>query len=521
VAADENAGGIGSYEAIFRRRGVWIVTIVPAALLLSLFMAYALPAEYRSTATLTLEQGAISEDLVKSTVRSYADQQIDIIQGRVMTVDAIRDLVKEYDPYPEESQLSASAKALRVIKDTSLERVDPVTYEPREQSSAVSLHYDNPNPQRASEMASRLADLFLTYHQRARVGAARAAEKLIADRAAALAKELEGVDDEYARLRVANGGTLPDTKGNAEDVRVRADRDFNDLERQLRVAQERESLLSIQLSGISPNLLSTKGDLTDMATVKAQLADAELRYTPDHPDVKRLKRALAALMAQQGSQAKSGAAVNADNPEYRRVAGELASARAEVAALQGSVARERVQLDRYTANVNPSAALERQVAELDRRRTSLQNQYQALQEKLKSAQLGQLAESSEHAEHFSLLQAPYAASHPFWPNRIGVILLGVVLGLALAAAAVSIVESIDPTVRGSRDLLGLNGLPILGMVPEILLPNEQARRRRAWGTVIALYAAFVVIDAVAIFRAQVHQSSAESSIADTTTGQPS
>jgi polysaccharide chain length determinant protein (PEP-CTERM system associated) len=517
MADGEAASDLGSYAALLRRRRVWIITIVPAVLLLAVYLAFALPAQYRSTATLLLEQSAIPEDFIKSTVRSYADEQIDIIQGRVLTVEVLKDLVQQYDPYPDQKDLSLEGKALQIIKDTSLERVDPTTFQTREQSSAVSVHYQNPNPQRASVVAGRLADLFLTYHQRVRIDAARVAAKMVQDRATELGNELKEVDEEYARLRNANGGTLPDDKGSAEDARYRAERDLTDLEKQLRSAQGQVSLLSIQLANTSPNLLSAQGltagasnqpfaaqgGLTDLSTVKALLADAELRYTPDHPDVKRLKRALAALEAQQGAQQKgSDPAASADNPEYRRIASELAAARTEVSALQADTARARAQVAQYAANVNPSAALGRQVADLDRRRSSLQAEYQGIQEKLKSAQLGQVAESGKNAEHFSLLQAPFAASQPYSPNRLGVILLGLVLGGAIAAAAVALAESSDATVRGARDILSLKGLVVLGSVPEILLDADRHRKRWIWGSVSAVYLAAAVLVVITIGQAQ-------------------
>ena len=87
MAVNEAAGEVGSYAALFRRRKVWLLTIIPGALLVSVYLAFALPAQYRSTATLMLEQAAIPENFIKQTVRSYADQQIDVIQGRVLTAE--------------------------------------------------------------------------------------------------------------------------------------------------------------------------------------------------------------------------------------------------------------------------------------------------------------------------------------------------------------------------------------------------------------------------------------------------
>ncbi|HEY6456422.1 MAG TPA: hypothetical protein VIY90_14205 [Steroidobacteraceae bacterium] len=401
-------------------------------------------------------------------------------------------------------------KAHLILANVNLERVDPVTLEPLEKSPAFSLHYQNPNPQRAAEVTQRLAGLFLTYHHRERTMAAQEATKLITDRADELTKELRQLDDEYAQLRAKHGDVLPDARDRNEMDRDRAERDVEDLQRQLRTAQERESMLTIQLNGISPNLLANKGDLSDLATVRAQLADAEQRYTPQHPDVIRLRRALATLLAQQNARGASGSiAVKADNPEYQRVAGELASARKDVAALQASADRATAELNRYTDLLHGSPDIERQYTELQRRRDSLQTQFQQIQEKLKGAQMGQQFEADKQGEHFSMIRAPFAASSPFFPNRLGVILLGIVLGCALAAIAVAIVESSDASVRGASDLAATDDLPLLGGIPEILRPEDDRHRKLVWGSVCAVYLAAVVLVAVTVVQAQIRAANVQ------------
>jgi succinoglycan biosynthesis transport protein ExoP len=511
---DETSRGFGSYTELLRRRKNWIITIVPAVILISVYLAYTLPVQYRSTATIILEPSSIPQEFIQTTVANYADQQIEIISGRVMASETLKTLVQQFDPYPDATDLTLEQKAHRILTDMELQRVDPVTLEPLEKSPAFSLHYQNPNPQRAALVTQRLAELFLTYHQRERTQAAQAAAKLISDRADELTDELRKVDVEYAELRSKHGDSLTETKERNEVNRDRAERDLEDAQRQLRVAQERQSLLAIQLNGVSPNLLANKGgDLTDLATVRAQLADAEQRYTPDHPDVKRLRRALASLMAQQNARGPVGAtapAIKADNPEYQRVASQLDSANKDVAALQMTVQRALADLSRYTEALHGSPEIERQYVELQRRRDSLQTQFQQVQEKLKGAEMGQRFEAEKQGEHFSEIRAPFPASSPYYPNRIGLMLLGVVLGGTIAAIAVAIAESSDATMRGARDIAASDDLPLLGGVPQILRPNDDRRRKMIWGTVCAAYVAAAILVTVTVIHAQIRDSSAQS-----------
>jgi succinoglycan biosynthesis transport protein ExoP len=500
---EEASPGFGDYADLIRRRALWIVTIVPAVILLSVYLAFALPTQYRSTATIILEPSSIPPELIKTSVASYAHQEIQIISGRVMTLETMMGLVRDFDPYPEETQMTLQQKAQRVLTDMGLEEVDAVTLEPLVNSEALSIHYQNPNPQRAAAVALRLADLFLSYHQRERSKSAQEASKLIADQNNALNAELHKLDDEYAQLRMRHGDALPDAKDRNVVGLDRAERDVDDAQRMLRAAQERESLLSIQLSGMSPNLLANKGDLTDLPTVKAQLADAEQRYTPDHPDVKRLRRALASLLAQQNGRGSGTAAVKADNPEYLRVASELESAKREVAALQRTSANARAKLDQYSALLRSSPEIERQFADLQRRRESLHTQFQQSQEKMNSAAMGQQFEAAKQGEHFSMIRAPYAASSPYYPNRLGMILLGVVLAGLIAAIAVAIAEGSDATVRGARDIEGSGQASLLlGGIPVILRQEDHHRRRLVWGSVCAVYMLFALVVAATVLHAR-------------------
>ena len=95
---EETSPGLGEYVDVVRRRGVWIVTIVPAVILLSVYLAFSLQAQYRSTATIILEASSIPQELIRTSVANYAHQELEVISGRVMTVESLTELVRDFDP---------------------------------------------------------------------------------------------------------------------------------------------------------------------------------------------------------------------------------------------------------------------------------------------------------------------------------------------------------------------------------------------------------------------------------------
>ncbi|MEO7775096.1 MAG: hypothetical protein ABIT36_12820 [Steroidobacteraceae bacterium] len=499
MSEKDSPAGAGDYVALVRRRWLLVAVILPLAVFIAMLFAYGLTASYRSTATLILEASSIQEKLIATTVASYADQQIEIVQGRVMDVPTLEQLILKTDLYPSHPEWSKSDKARQILMNTQIERVDPVTLEPLQKSSAFSLHYENPSPELAAKGASELSQLFLTYHQKVRSEAARDTIQVLEQQAATITTDLQKVDQEVSQLKARVGDALPDARERNQSARDRSERDLESIERDARNAQERESQLEIQLSSLSPRMMTRSGDLTDLATVRAQLAEAQQKYTPDHPDVKRLQRAMETLMAQNGKDGVAG--VKADNPEYLRVAGQLAAARREVVALRSNAERARAQYYQYSGLISSAPGLERQYADLERRRSALQIQFQDIQARLGEARLGSLVESGQRGERFTMVWPPCVPGSAVSPNRLGIILLGLVLGLALSAVVLAVAESADPSVRGLKDVNLAGNWGVIGTVPEILVAGDLRLRRRKLGTLAVSYALGIALIVGVMMRA--------------------
>jgi len=499
--------GMREYATLLRRRMGYILAIVPPFLLGSIFLAFWLTPRYRATATIILETSAVTKDVIGSTVVSYAGQQIEVVQGRVMTPEVLKDVIAKYDPYPNERTLSVTQKAQRVLDNTTIERVDPVTFAPTtDDSNAFSLHYDNPDRARALAVVDRLSQLFLTYQQLSRAEAARNAAAFLQQQSQAINKEILSVDDELAKFKNAQGGALPDLRDQNQAAMDRTEHNLDTLQQEILAAEERESQLSVQLSQMSPNIITQTGDLTDLATVRAKLAEAEQRYTPDHPEVKRLRQALQMLMAQspRGSAASGGIVAGANNPQYTLLATQLSSARRELASLRSQKAREQDKLNSYETMLRRTPTVERSYTDIIRRRQSLQAEYQQIQDKLQNAQVAQSFEAEQRGERFVMLRPPALPGPPIYPNRAGFISLGLLLGLGLAAAAVAIAESTDVNIRDIGDLPVNEAVPLLGTIPNIQNSHDLVQSRRLGAAVSLAFGVAVFLVGVVVVSALRH-----------------
>lgn len=483
---------------ILRRRRIYLLTIIPATLLIAIYVAYALPPRYRASATILLEHASVPAEMVQTTVSDYADQQIELVQRQLMTPEKLEELVKEQNPYPDMPELSPRELALRVASDTTIERVDPITFEILKTSNAFSIHYHNSDPKRAVAISQRIADLFLAYNRLSRSERASGTYEFMLVQAKDVEKSIEEAEQKIAQFKARHGDALPETQARNIAAIERVDRELREVETRIRGAEEKQALLNVQLSRLSPTLAGTVGNWrTELATLQAQLAEARVRYTPDHPDVKRLQRQIEALAAQIATQ-PDAAAITPDNPDYLAVQSQLEAVQRELAALRATAGRARYQISDYESRLSVAPAVEREYSELTRVRDVLLSQFKDIQAKLREADVARTLETEQMGSRFTQIRAPSIPKTPFEPNRLGIILLGIVLGGGLAAGLAAFAESSDPSVNSTRSLREITTIPVLAAIPVLVNEADRGRQRVWWTSYLSILVAAIVFVALTV-----------------------
>ncbi len=498
---------LGDYTRLLRRRWPYLATIIPAVLMLAVLIAYLLPPVYRASGTIMLEPSSLPAKMIPTIVGGLdttdqdASQQLELLRRRVMTNESLIEIAKAVDPYPEESDAGIAQKAALIAADTSVESVDPISLKTKEYSTAFSIYYDNTNPVLAATVAEKLVGLFVTFNRRMRAEQADAAYHFLQTQAKQLEISMDEMDSRLATFKAKYGDALPDSQTRNLTGMDRTQRDLDGIEREVLAAQEREGLLVLQLSSLSPSLTATVGDWrAELARLRGELSLAEQKYTPEHPDVRRLKRAIAD-MAAQGESSEAAHEATPDNPAYLQVRSQLDSVRRELATLRANAARVRGELSGYQRNLATAPNVEREYSQLAREYENAQNRYRDIQEKIKQASLSQVLEQEARGERFTLIRDVSVPSNPYSPNRLGIILLGIVLGGGLALLVAVIVDGSDPTVRGTEDLQAVFDVAPIGAVPAILNRHDRRRRNWRWGSVSAAYLAGAVLVAIVVVMA--------------------
>lgn len=242
---------------------------------------------------------------------------------------------------------------------------------------------------------------------------------------------------------------------------------------------------------------------------KSRLADVRKRYGPDYPDRARLERAVksyerdlatAAKAAASKTSSSSGPAVDdADNPAYVQIRAQLNATRDDLDATKAREAKLQSDLDRYQRRVMETPLIQKQYEQLTQDYQVTTTTYATLRAKLADAEIGKNLEIDRKGERFTLIEPPLVPEEPASPNRPLVMILGVVLSVLLAVGVAALLEALDGTVRGRRDLVSLvAGVPPLAIIPNIELEQSSGKIWTRRAIVASICLAVMISGALAV-----------------------
>lgn len=551
------------YLAILRRHRGTALSVSLSALLATAVIALVWPPVYRSSATILIEQQEIPPDLVRSTVSTYADQRIQIINQRVMTRSNLMEIIKKYDLYRKERRRDPMEVVIERMRDdiqlktVSADVVDPLNGRPTQATIAFTLAYENESPQLAQKVANELTSLFLDENLSSRREMASQASNFLTEEANRVSDQISKLESQLAKFKERNVDSMPELVQFNMQLADRTDRELMDAEQDLRSLKERRIYLESQLAQINPrgDLYSESGErvlgpVERLKTLRAKYIGLSAIYAPDHPDLVRMRKEIASLEAEVGKTgsttkeleasltstrgelaesrkrygeghptvqrlerqvaalekalAKQQPAVNttvtkdADNPAYIQLQAQLQTVEAETNSLQQKQADLKAKLQDIDGRVAESPLVERKFRELSRDYDNAWAKYKELKAKQMEAKLAEALETERKGERFTLIDPPLLPEEPAKPNRLAIILLGIMLSFAGGIGTVAVRDSIDVTVRGAQGVTSLTDMTPLAGIPFIETDEDIRRRaRRKWmigGTAVAVMCGAILIE---------------------------
>lgn len=501
---------------IFRRRLLLALAVFATVLAAAVSFALYLPDLYRSTALVLVER-PISESIVRTPVSGELESRLYVIKQEILSRDRLIDLIQRFDLYPELRRQTGLEDVLTQARnDIIVQPAGPEQVSGRTKTVSFTLSYTSDAREKVADVTNAVAAFYVQQNDRMRSEEAIRTTQFLG---AQLAEAKAQLDRHEAAMRDYTSrytGELPQQVGVnlATLERLNTQLRLNG-EQQIRIIEQRDKLfdglrdpgvITRASSGddVSPESLERLKQLDEQ---KQRLSQAVTQFTERHPDVVQLREQLAAMereheQAQAAEQrerqqaeaaARAAAALDpaAPTPQLRRRTME--SLDAELQKLRQEETGIRQTIGSFEQRLESSPQRQQEYQAITRDWTAAKDLYDSLLKRYDEAQLTESMETDRAGERFRVLEPALPPEGPAAPNRVRLLIMGLLLALTAAAAAVLAREQFDTAFHSVDEIRAFTTVPVLVSIPPIG-PMPAGRRAR---TALAAVSALVLIGLVA------------------------
>ena len=533
------------YLAALKRRRMLLTMIALPIVACALALAIGMPSIFVSTGLITFADATVSGALPtdKDRVRrekEYMDEYVNSLSAAVMSPTTLDKLLDQMPNLVQPGEDRADAIS-DIIRKASVETVrvpvlDPDTGREREIISAFTVAFGSRDPLQAQKVASWLTDSFLLASRSNLQVRAGAATAFYNNEREKYREQIAQAEAKLAQFKAKNFGQLPELTDLNLNLMDRSQRDLDDVGQQIRTLQQNKIFLQAQLEAARnagqdegllgqlqadyqkklatydenhPDMIALRrqidalragGGAVDSLSLPAQLqaqrailAQARERYSADHPDVKRIERQIKTLETRIAS-GETSAGNPVGSPAVVQLKTQVNAMDTQIAGLQRRDTELRTKLDQMQHRVEATPQVEREYKTLTRDLELAHQQYDQIQKSEMDSELSGAAIASGRSDELRLVQAPSVPPKPTKPKRLAIGAVGLVLAMLLGLTSVVFAESVDQSIRGSRDVRRVLNLSPLGVIPEIR--DVAAARKQRWQ--VAMLSSFVAIGSVAL-----------------------
>jgi len=548
---------LSDYVSAIKRRRMLLASIALPILAIALALAVGLPNIYISTSLFTFTDATVPGDLpqnanpddIRRQQEEYRDAYVDSLSRSVMSGDTLKRLMQAVPGLVPKGMDSATAEQY-ITSRTAIETVrtpvlDPNTGRNRDIISAFTVSYDSRDPDLAARAARWLTNAFLIESRQGRLMRARAAEQFYDRETQRYRQQIAAIESKLATFKAKNYDQLPGLTDLNMNTMQTTQHDLDNVTEQIAAMRQNRIFLQQQLdqaknagqdSGLleqlqteynkklatyDPNYpdmialrqqidaLKAGGGAVDSLSLPAQLqaqerllAQAKLRYSNNFPDVQRIERQIKILKTRIAAGEKY--AGNDDgSPAVVELRTQLNANQTQTNALEHQAAQLRQQLASLSHRVEATPEVERQFNGLSLNLQLAQTKYNELLKNQMDAQLTSQAIASGRSDQIRIVEQAGVPTVPGKPKRIAIGAVGLILAVLLGLTAVVIRESLDQSVRGSRDVRRVLAMSPLGVIPQIQDAATASRQR--W-QLVALTACVIAASAAILMTVRTFYS---------------
>lgn len=507
---------------LVRRRHVPFLILLFAGWCAVWGASWILPARYKSTTLILVEQPTVPKNYVTPNVTDDLQDRLQSITQQMLSRTRLLLIIDKLRLYKDaELRGTPDERVAQMRKDIDIELVR----NPQDQINAFSVSYSAHDPRVAQRVTSELTNLFINENLKTREEASEDTTAFLQEQLDNARKSLSEQEAKVRQFETEHQGSLPSQQASNLQILSGLQSQLQNEQDSLNTAEQQRVYFQalIEQNRAAPQAVRTNGTTQasplsqidqQLAALKAKLVDLRSRYTDRYPDVVALKEQIAEtqrtrerLLAeakrvsngrkQAGDSASGNGGADAqEGATMSQLQGQLQANQLEIANREHSIAELQARIENYQGRLNAAPAVQQQLASLTRGYDQSQSDYDSLVKKKNESEMATSMEEMQQGERFTMLDPPSFPLKPDFPNRLKFSGIGLALGLALGIAGVLMLEFLDDRIHSEKEIKALLSMPVIAEIPIVASPAELQRSKmrmvQGW-TASALVATVILV----------------------------
>jgi polysaccharide chain length determinant protein (PEP-CTERM system associated) len=462
------------------RRYWWIPVFMTVTLgAIGLAASLVLPKKYTSSTLVLVEQPTVPKDLIKPVITDDLNQRMASMKAQILSRSRLETIINKFNLYPMERQTTHMEDLVEKLKGAvHVELIEPLAGSADREPPGFNVSVTFDNPQLAQQICQEITSMFMEQNATVRVAQSNKTTQFLTEQLNEAKAKLDEQDKRLAQFKAEHLVSMPDREQTnlalLSGMNAQLDATTQALTRAQQDKSLNETLLTNQEANWKASQVGQQNPETqdqELAALQQQLSALLAKYTPEHPDVIKVKAQIEELNRKM-----------AEAPALKPAPSAAQSALREPPAIQQL--RSRIKQDEFTiadmskrqmhiqdqirslqGSLQASPVVEQQLKELTRSYQTASDIYNDLLKKRENSAMATDLEHEQQGENFRVLDAPSLPSTPSFPKKIVFVGGSLAAGLALSIGILYLLAVSDKAMYSERDVELCLKLPVLTTVP--------------------------------------------------------
>jgi polysaccharide chain length determinant protein (PEP-CTERM system associated) len=466
------------------RKYWWIPLItVTCCLAVAVTLVTVLPKKYTSQTLILVQQPAVPIDIVRPVVTEDLNHRLASMQEQILSRTRLEPIIEKLHLYPEDRG--------KVHIDDLVERlrasitITPLVSMPGTQTQNLPGFYVNvtySNPQFGQQICTEITSMFMVQNDRSLAQQAARTTSFLSEQLVEAKAKLDAQDGKLAQFKMRYLNSLPEDEQRNLSLLMGMNSQLEANTQALSRAQQDKAFDASVLNQEQANLeaaQATPGRNPEtleqqLSAMQDQLTVLQTRYTPEHPDIIKLKNSIEMMkkrLAEAPEAVPSGSesvqTPKSEPPQMQQLRAKLRQDDINIAELTKKQAQIQTQIGVLQARVQGSPVVEQQLKEITRSYQSALEFYNELLKKNNNSVMAEDLQHQQEGERFTVLDPPSLPDKPSFPKKPTFLGGGLAAGLALGVGILGLIAITDRSIYTERDVEFCLKVPVLGLIPDL------------------------------------------------------